>query len=471
MKYFSLRASASRGLGLLLLAACSDAPLAPVEAPPLLPPADTRAALECTARIHEGTVECATYRASGVAANVILGGQGVNLRLASDGISYDSAAQVFGMDVTVQNLLVQQMGTATGADTAGVVVFFATGPAASAGAGAVSVRNPAGHGAFTAFGQPYFHYPQVLKLNETSAPERWEFDAPPTVESFSFRVYVRTPLLPVVVFDRVVSGNRDVYRVALDGSDLVRLTTNTGDDHSPSVGGGTLVWVSHRHGNAELYSRPLAGGAETRRTTTAGNETEPNLSRDGQRLAYVFDGVGGVGKVYVAGANASGSIRLTAGTFGFSGSPEAAPVWDAAGERLALVATASGTADIFQAALPAGAAPPLVPPLLAGGASSAEVNPAYSRDGGRLAFATNLTGDGDLYVLDVASGVRTRVTSRAGAEANPTWLDDGRLVYLEYHPSSQGVLRWIDPADLASSGSIPLPAGGRPDRPRVVPGP
>jgi hypothetical protein len=467
----ALLLAAAAGAG--LLAACSDGRLTPLEphlpAPP--PPAGTLAALECTADVHAGTVECTGAPAAGISANLILGGQNVNLRLASANAAYDSAAQVFRMDVTVQNLLVQQMGTADGADTAGVVVFFASGPSATSGAGAVAVRNADGDGAFTAFAQPYFHYPQVLKLHEVSAARSWEFDAPRTVQSFTFRVYVRTPLLPVVVFDRLVNGNRDVYRVALDGSDLVRLTTHAADDQSPTVGGGTLVWVSHRDGNAELYSRPLTGGADTRLTTTSARETEPALTRDGQRLAYVYDGVGGVGKVYVAAGNATGSTRATASTFGFGGSPEAAPVWDLAGQRLALVATAGGTADVYHAPLAAGAALPLVPTLLAGGSSSAEVNPAYAPDGTRLAFATNLTGDGDLYLVDLATGVRTRLTSRAGAEANPSWLDDGRLVYLEYHAGNQGVLRWVDPADPARSGTIPLPAGGRPDRPRAVHGP
>lgn len=468
MTSFSLRAAV---LGAVLLSGCSDGPLVPVQPHLPPPPAGTLAALECTAQVHGGRVECAAPPAAGFAANVILGGQNVNLRLASANAAYDSAAQVFGVDVTVQNLLVQQMGTADGVDTAGIVVFFETGPAATSGSGTVSVRNPDGEGAFTGFAQPYFHYAEVLKLNATSAARRWEFDTPRTVGSFAFRVYVWTPLLPVVVFDRLVEGNRDLYRVALDGSDLVRLTTSAADDHSPTVGGGTLVWVSHRDGNAELYSRPLTGGTDTRLTATSAGETEPALTPDGERLAYVYDGVGGVGKVYVAAANGTGSTRVTSATFGFGGSPEAAPVWDAAGERLALVATAGGTADVYHAPLAPGAALPLVPTLLAGGSSSAEVNPAYAPDGTRLAFATNLTGDGDLYLVEIASGVRTRLTSRAGAEANPSFLDDGRLVYLEYQASNQGVLRWIDPANPALNGTIPLPTGGRPDRPRAVRGP
>jgi hypothetical protein len=455
----------------LLLQGCLDAPTAPAGRAEPPPPDDLRAAVSCTVDVRERAVACAPIESvEGALANRILGGQGVNLRLSSSAVSYDSSAQRFGMDVTVQNLLVQQMGTADGVDTAGIVVFFAAGPSTTSGSGAVSVRNADGEGAFTAFGQPYFRYPEILSLQAVSAPRRWEFDVPPSVQSFAFRVYVRTPLLPVVVFDRVVGGNRDVYRVALDGSDLVRLTTHAADDLSASVGGGTLVFTSYRDGNAELYSMPLTGGVVTRLSTTAGNETDVSLSRDGTRLAFVFDGVGGVGKAYISSVDGTARQRVTAASFGTSGSPEASPVWNPAGDLLAMVATAFGTADLFGAELPAGASLPVVPSMLAGGAT-AEVNPAFDGQGARLAYASNRTGDGDLYVLDLATGVHSRITSRAGAEANPGWLDDGRMVYLEYHSGGQGVLRWIDPNDLARNGTIPLPAGGRPDRPRAVPGP
>ncbi|WP_433273662.1 amidohydrolase family protein [Actinosynnema sp. CS-041913] len=57
-----------------------------------------------------------------------------------------------------------------------------------------------------------------------------------------------------------------------------------------------------------------------------------------------------------------------------------------------------------------------------------ETDPAWSRDGTRIAYASDKAGTMDLYVLDVASRREQRVTSTAGAEVSPTWSPDGRAL-------------------------------------------
>src|SRR2546430_557003 len=80
---------------------------------------------------------------------------------------------------------------------------------------------------------------------------------------------------PVIVFDWLRNGNRDIYRAALDGKDTVRLTSDPGDDQHPTERGGTVVFTSYRDGNGELYAVPSTGGVERRLTTSAANETQP----------------------------------------------------------------------------------------------------------------------------------------------------------------------------------------------------
>ncbi|HET7228711.1 MAG TPA: hypothetical protein VFJ16_01780 [Longimicrobium sp.] len=253
---------------------------------------------------------------------------------------------------------------------------------------------------------------------------------------------------PVVVFDRFTGGSRDIWRVDLDGQNLVQLTTDPGEDQDPSVAQGKVVWASFRSGNAELYSIPLAGGATTRLTTTAVDESTPALSPDGTKLAW-SQVVGGVTKIYTADANASGAARATPGTFGFDGAIETAPAW-AAGSKLAFVATANGTADIFQNT------PGAVPTLLAGG-NTAEVEPAWSPDGNTLAFVSNRGGGTDIYLLNVATGAVTQLTSGTGSKAQPAWTPDGRLVYLETLNGTR--LRWVDPAQPATAHTIETGTG------------
>jgi TolB protein len=366
----------------------------------------------------------------------------------------------------VQNLLVQKMGTANGTTVSGVSIFFHSGPNVSGGTlGSAEVRNADGEGFFTTGApQPYFHWSEVLSQNAVSMAKRWEFDTSGPDVRFQFIVYIRTELLPVVLFDRSVSGNRDIYRVALDGSDLVRMTTATGDDVNPTVGGNLVVFTSFRSGNAELWSMPLTGGAETRLTTSSAAETDPALSADGTRLAYVTNAQFGTGKVWTATPQLTGAARATPAGFGLDGAPELGPAWAPTGNHLAIVSTGAGSPDIFDYTMPG------TPTLLAGLADYSEVDPAWSPDGTRIVYVSTVTGGGDLYLIRVSDGQVTQLTTREGADAAPTWLRDGRIVYQAWLSSSVVELRWLNPGNPADTGTIPVPAGGgRIDRPYAVP--
>jgi TolB protein len=256
---------------------------------------------------------------------------------------------------------------------------------------------------------------------------------------------VATP--PVVVFDRITAGNRDIWRVDLDGQNLTQLTTDPGDDQDPTVVKGSVVFISYRAGNGELYSIPLAGGATTRLTSTARDESTPSLSADGAKLA--FGGVtSGVTRIFTAAADGSGVAQLVPGTG--ADVIETAPSWSPSA-GVAYVSTAAGSADIFQ--VPAGGTPSLLT-----GSSSADVEPAWSRDGQTLAFVSNRGGPVEIYLLRPATAVVTQLTSGTGIRSNPAWTPDGRVVFVE---TIGGVshLRWVDPAAPATTYAIETGAG------------
>ncbi len=264
---------------------------------------------------------------------------------------------------------------------------------------------------------------------------------------------------PTVVFDMSVAGNRDLYSVALDGGGLTRLTEDPAVDSDPSVAAGKILFVSVRAGNAELYVMPAAGGAATRVTSTAARtESSPALSPDGTRMAYTND-VSGVARIWTANVDGTGAAAFTAG-LGFAGSPETAPSWAPAGNRLAFVGTGQGTADVWD--LTAGG----TASILAGG-DSADVDPAWNPGGTHVAFASTREGDPAIFTVRLSDRVITRLSTRAGAEAEPSWTADGRLVYVEFSAGSVTRLVWIDPAQPTVVNVIPV-TGGNPRRPSVV---
>ena len=442
------RARPAAFAAVLALAACSESGggITPATPPAVTPP-NTVAAIPCTVDVRARQMRCDDAAAAGdrMRADRIIGGQRTNVLVQSSNVAYDSATQIFSADLTVQNLLVQRMGS-DGTAVTGVKVFFAAGPNVTSGSGFAEVFNADGVDTFTGTGQPYFYYPGALAPNAVTAAKRWQWKMPASVGTFAFTLYISTPVVPTIVAEMWPGGNRDIYRMGIDGNDVVKLSTSLLTDANPTVAQGRVVFTSYRDGNAELYSVPLRGGTETRLTSTATfNETNPALSPDGTRLAWTGGVAGAITKVYYGAADATGQAAANPGS---GDAIESSPNWGSS-TQLAFTSAAGGSADIY------GVTPGGTASLLAGG-TFADVEPAWSPDGTRVAFASNRSGDTELYILTVATGTVTRVTTRTGSDGAPTWLADGRIVYT-CTSGSTFHLCIVDPANPAGWQTLNTP--------------
>lgn len=113
--------------------------------------------------------------------------------------------------------------------------------------------------------------------------------------------------LAVVVSDAPGAGSR-IELVGLDGESVRTLVDhegwNTAPDFSPD--GRTLVFMSSRDGNPELYSVSVDGGSPRRLTDDPGYETEPAFSPDGRRIAF-WTTRRGTAELFVMAADGSGA--------------------------------------------------------------------------------------------------------------------------------------------------------------------
>ncbi|MDB4948666.1 MAG: non-specific endonuclease [Gemmatimonadetes bacterium] len=218
-------------------AACSDrSAVAPEAGPaPVLPtsPGSAIRALDCVVNVRGGTIGCGPEGLpAGVHADAVVGGQNVYVRMASTNVAYDPDGEVLSADVTVQNLLPQAMGTrdGTAVDSAGIKVFFTGAPVTQTGTGSVTVTNADGTGTFLGGSQQFFRYDEKLDSGQVSAPKSWHFAVPVEVTSFTFKVYVATPLKPLMIINELMSDPAvvvdslgewlEVYNRGLDAVDL-----------------------------------------------------------------------------------------------------------------------------------------------------------------------------------------------------------------------------------------------------------
>src|SRR5262245_28216760 len=83
-----------------------------------------------------------------------------------------------------------------------------------------------------------------------------------------------------------------------------------------------------------------------------------------------------------------------------------------------------------------------------------ESRPMYSPDGRKLAFVSNRTGGGDIYLLTFASGDLQRLTFDDGLEQLDGWSRDGRWIY--FSSTSHDISGMNDVFRVSADGGTPM---------------
>ncbi len=206
----------------------------------------------------------------------------------------------------------------------------------------------------------------------------------------------------------------------------VLLTVSCADDGGPvesaELADQPIVFTSDRDGTADLWVMDADGGRQAQLTKLAGDESSPQWSPDGTRVAFSASEGGGASDIYVTDADGENLRQIT-----HTDSCEDIPTWSPDGTRL-LVVSASDCEDEFTAALVVMSADGSNPKQLV---AAPALWPDWSPDGRRIVYTgPNAAGDDTLIWISNADGTDATPLDLPGinSPSEPSWAPDGTRI-------------------------------------------
>lgn len=142
-----------------------------------------------------------------------------------------------------------------------------------------------------------------------------------------------------LVYASRASGNYDIWTMASDGTDNVRLTDADADEISPSWDpeGNTIVYSS----SGDIFTIDIDAVRPIGLIQDPYNNVEPAYSPDGKTIVYASD-VGGDYNLWLMDPTGSSQLKLTSEL-----SSEKAPAWSPDGRKIAYVSNRDGEYNIW----------------------------------------------------------------------------------------------------------------------------
>ncbi len=255
-----------------------------------------------------------------------------------------------------------------------------------------------------------------------------------------------------MVFVSKRDGDEDVWM--LRAGQATPITAQGVIDANPawSPDGSRVAFTSGPVEDLDLYT--MAADGSDRRLVWAGDTLQSSVdwSPDGESLvvdAYAADGTLQVFTIPVSGDG--DAVQLT------HGKPNGKPTWLPDGSGLLFLSLRDGDQqEIYSMAIDGS------DPMNLTHHPARDVLAEMAPDGRQIAYASDRSGDREIWVMNANGSDPVRLTRSPGDDSNPTWSSDGRHLLFTSDRQPKGI--WAMHPDGSQQEPV-MPGGWTPDCP------
>ena len=246
---------------------------------------------------------------------------------------------------------------------------------------------------------------------------------------------------PLVTEVRVTSGienaSQGFEEIALDDISFAAASS------SPlTLGASRIAYASNGDGDRDIWVTDESGAGATNLTAGhPGHDSDPHLSPDGSRIAFVSDRTSqpGAYAIWVMDVDGTDPVQVTDGV-----AFDADPVWSPDGTKIAFASNRAGRFDIYVVAARGGDATKVSGGTL--GVGSLDGFPTWSPDGGTIAFRSDRGGDFDIWTT--TSGpeggfTEAQLTDDPGRDDVPSYSPDGSIAFVSDRGGERDPDIWV----------------------------